>query len=408
MTGMTLAAWRAHPSPTGPLPRALPAVMLVAATLLSAGTGDIFTPGMSPLVYALILALGLLYRWWWEQRGVFDPVGAVVGFAAHCLGCLALVVLNPLFGFYAFVGYFDAVRVFAGPALWAAIVAVASATALSQSGGADGLWTSPPLFLLVLLVNVALSGTMIRVEKRREEAVSRREETVRRLEEAQRENSALSAQLLAQARESGVLEERARLSREIHDTVAQGLVGVITQLEALEAPDAAGQARIERAGRAARESLAEARRAVAALASPHLDEADLATALDGLVRSWSEGCGIEGRLVVDGPSRPTPHDGDLLRIAQEALSNVARHSGARRATVTLTYGRDEVRLDVRDDGRGFDPAATPTSAATGPSSRPGSGHGLTGMRDRLERAGGALVVESRPGAGCAISAAVAS
>ena len=418
MAGMSLPAWRAEPSPTGPLPRILPAVMLALATMLCLGTAALFTPSTSPATYLTIFAGGLLYLWWWEERGVHERVGAVLAFAAHCLACVGLVALNPMYGFYAFIGYFDAVRVFTGRALWVAIVAVASSTALSQSGGIHGLWTSPPLFALVLAINVALSGTMITVEKRREEAVARREETVARLEEAQRENAALQARLLTQARESGILEERARLSREIHDTVAQGLVGVITQLEALQAHDASHGAddtarrRIERAGQAARDSLAEARRAVAALASPHLDDTDLPTALHRLVASWGEASGIEARLVVDGrtPSGgrvddegvgapatgalDSPHDADLLRIAQEALANAARHSGATRATVTLTYVEDQVRLDIRDDGRGFDPATTRY------------GRGIAGMRERLTADGGTLDVETRPGAGCVVSAAV--
>ncbi|WP_226343997.1 sensor histidine kinase [Agilicoccus flavus] len=388
------STWRADPGPGGPLPRLLPAAMLVAATCLCAGTADLFTPELPLGAYLAIAGAGLLYRWWWEVRGVHSGAGAVLGFVGHSLACVGLVMLNPLYGFYAFVGYFDAVRIFTGPALWLAIAAVASATGLSQSGGTTGAWASPPMFVLIVVVNVALSGTMIMVEKRREEAVTRREEAVRRLEAALAENAALQAQLVGQARESGVLEERARLSREIHDTVAQGLVGVITQLGAIESAGAADRVRIERAGRAARDSLAEARRAVAALASPHLDDADLPTALSRLVRRWGEAAGIEGRLVLDGPPRESAHDADLLRIAQEALANVARHSGARRTTVTLTYVADEVRLDVRDDGHGFDPDA------------PAAGRGLPGMRERLRAAGGALVVESRPGEGCVVSAAV--
>lgn len=432
MAGMPLPAWRAEPTPTGPLPRVLPAAMLVLATLLCLGTSALFTPGTSPLLYLAIAVVGLLYRWWWERSGAFLRIGAVIGFAAHCLACVALVTLNPMYGFYAFIGYFDAVRVFTGRALWGAIVAVAAATALSQSGGIYGLWASPPLFALILAVNVALSGTLITVEKRREEAVARREETVARLEEAQRENAALQAQLLARARDAGILEERARLSREIHDTVAQGLVGVITQLEALRAQDVgsgcaeSSRRRIERAGQAARQSLAEARRAVAALASPHLDDADLPTGLRRLVRTWAEESGIDAQLVVDGalptvgipgttcspgspdsPDRPghggaetsttAPggrHDADLLRIAQEALANAARHSGATRATVTLTYVEDQVRLDIRDDGRGFDPEAIRY------------GRGIAGMRERLGAVGGTLDVESSPGGGCVVSAAV--
>jgi signal transduction histidine kinase len=89
----------------------------------------------------------------------------------------------------------------------------------------------------------------------------------------------------------------------------------------------------------------------------------------------------------------------LLRIAQEALSNAARHARADRVGVTLSFMGDEVTLDVRDDGTGFDPAAVPARTRTG-------GFGLDGMRARAERIAGSLTVESEPGHGTAVSARV--
>ncbi len=402
------------------LPQLVPVGLVLAATALCLGTRDLFTPDLSAWAYAGIALALLVFRGWWERWGAHGRVSGTLGFVLHSLACLALCALHPLYGFYAFVGYFDAVRVFRWPVLWLGILAVATATGLSQAGGVHGVWAVPWLYVLIVLINAGLSGTMIAVEHRREEAVTRREEAIRLLETAQRENAALQAQLVAQARESGILEERARLSREIHDTVAQGLLGVITQLEAVDVADPSTQARIDRAGRAARESLAEARRAVVALASPHLDGADLPTALHGLVRRWGESADVAATMVVEGPPGPSPHDAELVRIAQEALSNVARHGDARRATLTLTFTPEEVRLDVRDDGRGF-LVADPGDAgprATGPTdtdpTRPvdpvGShahrGHGIAGMRARLERCGGSFAVESAPGRGCVVSAAV--
>lgn len=393
------------------LPQLMPVALVIAATVLCIGTRDLFNPELSVWTYVWI-GLGLmLFRGWWERWGVHGRTTAVPGFALHSLACLVLCALNPLYGFYAFVGYFDAVRVFRWPVLWLGVVAVAMSTGLSQAGGWRGAWGAPWLYLLLIVINVGLSGTMTLVEHRREEAVTRREETVHQLEVALRENAALQTQLVTQARESGILEERARLSREIHDTVAQGLLGVITQLEAVDIDDPAARARIDRAGQAARESLAEARRAVVALASPHLDGADLPTALHGLVRRWSESSGVAATLVVEGAPSRSPHDAELVRIAQEALSNVARHSAARRTTLTLTFTTDEVRLDVRDDGQGFlisgadAPAVGPPDGASTAGCRT-VGHGIAGMRARLERCNGTLTLESAPGRGCVVSAAV--
>jgi signal transduction histidine kinase len=104
-------------------------------------------------------------------------------------------------------------------------------------------------------------------------------------------------------------------------------------------------------------------------------------------------------LTVSGTPRSTAADPALLRVVQEALSNAARHSGACRVAISLDYLEDEVLLDVHDDGTGFrlDPGRRPSAAG---------GHGLSSMAERLRLAGGTLAVESEPGAGCVVSAAV--
>ena len=114
---------------------------------------------------------------------------------------------------------------------------------------------------------------------------------------------------------------------------------------------------------------------------------------------WSEVNGVPTRRQVSGEPRATEHDAVLIRVAQEALSNVARHAKAGLVAVTLTYLDDEVLLDIRDDGTGFDPVR--------PRDRgPAGGHGLPGMAERLQLAGGRLAVESEVGGGCVVSAAV--
>jgi signal transduction histidine kinase len=200
-----------------------------------------------------------------------------------------------------------------------------------------------------------------------------------------------------------VADERRRLAAEIHDTLAQGLAGIVAQLQVVTAaPDPrVAREHLERATALARHSLGEARRSVHGLAPAALEHATLPDALHRTVTDWSERTGVAARLTVTGTEEPL-HDevaATLLRIAEEALANTARHAGASRTGVTLSYMGDEITLDVRDDGRGFEPAAVPPRSRTG-------GFGLDGMRARAARLAGTLCVESEPGGGTAVSARV--
>ncbi|MFI0419481.1 sensor histidine kinase [Spongiactinospora sp. 9N601] len=212
------------------------------------------------------------------------------------------------------------------------------------------------------------------------------------------ENAELSARLLAGARETGVAGERARMAREIHDTVAQGLTGIVTQLEA--AAEAAGQEsevrrRLAVARELARESLTEARRSVRDLRPGPLASTRLPDALTGLVERWSAVNEVPATMTITGTPRLLHPEVEItvLRSVQEALANVARHAGARRAGVTLSYMEDVIVADIRDDGAGF-------------SGRDGDGFGLTAMRQRARRLAGGVQVESAPGQGTAVSVTV--
>jgi signal transduction histidine kinase len=210
------------------------------------------------------------------------------------------------------------------------------------------------------------------------------------LEAALVENDVLHRQLLVQARAAGVQEERARLAREIHDTLAQSLAGIVTQLEA-----SVGGERQERALALARQALAEARRSVLDLSPGDLDGATLPEALEGVVAVWAGEHAVRAEVVVTGDPVPLHPEVEatVLRIAQETLTNVAKHAGARRVGVTLSFDGDEVVLDARDDGVGFDADAPAGS----------SSFGLRGMRQRAARLAGDLTLESRPGRGTAVS-----
>ncbi len=220
------------------------------------------------------------------------------------------------------------------------------------------------------------------------EQSAERGELIERLEATRRE-------LAEREREAAVHEERERLSRELHDTVAQDLVSIVTHLQAADAapdPTVAGRHRAE-AARMAHDGIAETRRLVWALRSPALEHATLVETLQGAVERWRAGTSTRATLTVTGTPRPLHPDVEvtLLRTAQEALANAARHAAAREVTLTLSYVGDVVTLDVHDDGVGFDPLH--------PAADDGRGLGLVGMRERAERLGGSLAVESAPGEG---------
>jgi signal transduction histidine kinase len=339
---------------------------------------------------------------------------------------MVLVLRDSWFGFFTPAGYFYAFALLAWPweLLGVAAVAVVAATAQASGVAKDSVF-GVAVYAAVLLVNVVPMVGMSWVGRRseehdeqREQALSEVREANRKLEAALAENAGLHQQLLVQAREAGVFDERQRMAREIHDTLAQGLTGIITQLQAAEhaAHDPAGWRRhLAAATRLARESLTEARRSVHELRPEPLETARLAEAIAGVAQRWSALHGIPVEVTTTGTVRPMPPEAEvaLLRAAQEALANVAKHARAARVGVTLTYLEHDVALDVRDDGAGFDPArlgvhgggdAGPDQA--GVDAAPDGGFGLLAMRQRIESLSGALQVESEPGGGTAVSACV--
>jgi signal transduction histidine kinase len=210
--------------------------------------------------------------------------------------------------------------------------------------------------------------------------------------------------LSADSQKTAVLSERARLAREIHDTLAQQLTAVVLQLEAAEGLVGRDQERAQRALGTAREmarsALQEARRSVWDLRPTPLTATGLVAALAAEVDNWRERSGIAATFRADGIRPPLTlspaAEVAVLRILQEALTNVARHSGAGRVEVRLRRADDAVRLTVMDDGCGF---------VTDRDARSGS-FGLIGMAERARLAGGTLTVMSAPGEGTNLSVQV--
>lgn len=233
-------------------------------------------------------------------------------------------------------------------------------------------------------------------------AITRQSQERKRLIE---ELMATRAALAEQERQAGIVEERQRLAREIHDTLAQGFTSIVMHLEAAEphipAEASALRRHVEQARATARDSLNDARRLVWALRPEQLEQGgSLADALARVAWRWSEDTGIAAYTNVEGTPVPLPPDVEvtLFRITQEALANVRKHAQASRVDITLSYLDDEVLLDVQDDGVGFDRATV--SAA---SRSVDGGFGLTGMRERLRLLGGSLMIESAPGEGTSIT-----
>lgn len=199
--------------------------------------------------------------------------------------------------------------------------------------------------------------------------------------------------LSALNRETAVIAERNRMARDIHDTVAQTLTGIVVQLEAAEESSARGNDASPNLGRArelARMGLREARASVRAL-RPHAEN-PLAVALPALISRMTSGTGVSGSFSVKGNPRRLPADFEehLLRIGQEALTNSLRHAKATRFDVRVEFNANRVELELSDDGCGFCMQERH------------EGFGLVGMRERIGFLRGRLNLESAPGAGTRI------
>ena len=383
--------------------------LLAIATVLGLAAGD---PSLEWRLTTLAIA-GVAAAWLYvgyTRRPLPDAehrLRMVVFFVGLLVLASALMLRQPLFFVFMIAGFFYASALRPLPL---AVVGIAASSILVNTLIA-GFPQTPEgwTFYLVLIgiQTVVIGGGNYYGERAAEQNEERRR-ALTQLEAALNENAGLHAQLLAQAREAGVLDERARMAREIHDTIAQGLIGIVTQLEAADhARDrpADRDRHLDNAEKLARDSLVEARRSVEASMPAALEAGTLPEALAEVARDWSALNGIQCEVAVTGEVIALHPEIEvaLLRTAQEALANVGRHAHAAHAWLTLSFMGDVVTLDVRDDGVGFTVGERGGDQAT---AAPGSGFGLTAMRQRVTRVAGSLAIESEPGGGTAVSARV--
>ncbi len=200
------------------------------------------------------------------------------------------------------------------------------------------------------------------------------------------------ADLLKVEREAGILAERQRLAREIHDTLAQDFTSIVMHLTAAQLNSSASQTHIQQAEQTAREGLDESRRIVWALRPEQLEHSSLVESIERLAARFSAENSIRVENAITGvPGSLGPEkEAALLRVAQEALNNIKKHAQARQVNITLSYMSDLVALDIFDDGIGFE-------------EKNQQGYGLKTMRERVEEFGGTLTIESARNSGTAIA-----
>jgi len=209
------------------------------------------------------------------------------------------------------------------------------------------------------------------------------------------------ARLADQSQQAAVLEERNRIAREIHDTLAQAFTGMLIQLGvaqriAKRQPEEAWSL-IEHVEELARHGLSQARRSVWALQPESREYSDLAGTLPRTIARMTSDSSLQVEVRIHGTPCALPADVgmNLLRIGQEAIHNALRHANARNICVELTFDVAQVQLCIQDDGQGFDPQRQ----------EEGGGFGLIGMRQRAERIGGQLTIVSQPGRGTEVAVA---
>ncbi|HKU30187.1 ATP-binding protein [Arthrobacter sp. NyZ413] len=303
---------------------------------------------------------------------------------ALVLSWAVLVIAAPSFAWCSFALFFLSRVAFSG---WIAYLA-GGVTALATAVGLFRLSGDTDVAMLLGPIAAGVLLTMVYDRIEHDAALQR---------QLHAEVSQAQQRLAASEREAGIAAERERVSREIHDTVTQGLASSLLLLEAAQRswPESGAKTEIQKAGTLLRQNLADTRSLVHELSAAGLEGGPLPEALEQAALQYLDSV----RFHVTGVPRPVPADvrHALMRVTQSAAANIKRHAHAGHASVTLGFLPGGVTLDVFDDGRGFDPAAIPPPSKQG-------GYGLRAMRQRVEQLGGVFSVESSPGEGTVVAA----
>lgn len=368
---------------------ALPYALLAITVAISLAE----RPRPPELLWMVALAAFIAaWHWWWAIRHRLWLGTRLLPMGVYFLGLLASTAILCLLSFTYFPLYLMcfAIAFVALPRGWAYLgIAVTAVVAFAVP------WLLAPTFDNVAAIVgggalAAAAGWSIR-------ALERSQAHLRHALDA---NRALQDQLVMDAHDAGAAAERARLAAEFHDTIAAGLTGVISQLEALDAqlePANPLHDRVYTAAEVAREALGEARRSVTALRPAALSGRSLPGALSIVTSGFERSRRIPVVLHVTGEEVDLPEavEHGLLRAGQEALTNIAQHAEATHVHVTLSYLEDTIALDVTDDGIGLQ----------APRQRPG-GQGLRIMRERIEHLGGHAAIDGGAGQGTTITVSV--
>lgn len=417
----TGSAAGAEPGATASILAALRVVLHVSfAALLAVGVVRAVLCTPAAAVWPAALALAAVYlagtvaeRRRWARRRTVHRGASLAWLAVVLLLWGVLTALHPDFAWVAFPLFFVVQHVLAEATgrHWPGPVAVAAVTAvvvLASAADPDGLRPAAvigPCVGAVVAVVMYQAYRVLHIESERQRAVAA-------------ELMAARAELARTEHRSGVLAERERLAREIHDTLTQGLASIVlvsrAAEDALDAddPDLARR-RLHTVRDTAAENLAESRRFVRDLRG---DGGSLVEQLDAAVRGFARrqsdaGAPVAADLQVEGAPVPLAEavESALLRAVQSSLANVGQHAAATRCRVSVAYLGGEVTVDVADDGRGFDPDA-PRRPVTGGADDDGTGQstgvGLAAVRERVAAVGGRVAVESAPGEGTVVGMTV--
>ncbi|MEV7631617.1 sensor histidine kinase [Microbacterium sp. NPDC089318] len=396
---------RMGPASAAPTVRAMELGQHVIAVGLAAIGGIRAVASGAPVAAALISGAALVA---WHTAGALLPLRArarsaavwwLVGFAAVWI---AAVAVSPEFVWVAFLLWLLAGHLL--PLRWglmfsAVVFAVVVLGPIAHHGTTSYANIFGPLIGGVFAFGISRGYLQLLRD------AAERERLVSSLTRAQHEMAELQDELALAQREAGAIAERTRISRDIHDTVAQALssIRLLAHAGASRSTDPESARALAQLEDLAGDSLGDVRRIIAALAPAELDENALAEALERMLERAQHEAGLRTELHVDDslPLLPTAVEVALLRTTQSALANVRLHARASRVVVSLIDDDGAVRLDIIDDGAGFDVTAWERDLESNSSS-----YGLRFIRARLRELGGGLDIESTPGEGTAISVSV--